>query len=175
MAVNIGKNTMIADTAVMIGDVRVEDGVSIFDGAVLRGDLNSITVGENSNVQDNVTIHVEADHPTVIGKNVSIGHNAVVHGAVVEDNVIIGMGAIILNGAYIRTGTVVAAGAVVTENFESEENSLIAGVPGKIRKKDDAMMEYAVRNGTSYQKLRDLYLSGRFTKVYGSQLKNKKS
>lgn len=173
MAIDISNDTMIADTAVLIGDVKISKGVSIFDYAVLRGDLNVITVGENSNIQDNVTIHVDEGHPTVIGRNVSVGHNAVVHGSTIEDNVIIGMGAIILNGAHIRSGSVVAAGTVVTENFESEENSLVAGIPGKIKKVDDSMREYAIRNAASYEKLRDMHLSGKFTKIYGKQLGRK--
>ena len=137
----VGKGAYIAETAVLIGHVNLSDGVSIFDHAVLRGDLNSITVGKNSNIQDNVTIHVERSHPTKIGENVSVGHNAIIHGAEIEDNVIIGMGAIILNGARIKSGTVVAAGAVVTETFEGENNSLIAGVPAKTKKVDKSFLE----------------------------------
>lgn len=169
MAIEIGKNVMIAQTAVLIGTVSVADGASIFDHAVLRGDLNRIEIGEDSNVQDNVTIHVERNNPTIIGKNVSVGHNAIVHGARIDDDVIIGMGAIVLNRAHIRTGSVVAAGAVVTENFVSEENSLVAGVPAKIKRVDDSFLEYAKANGLSYQSLRDKYIMGEFDRKVGSR------
>lgn len=171
MSIKIGSNVMIADTAILIGNVEIQDGVAIFDHSVLRGDLNKITIGNDSNVQDNVTIHVERDNPTVIGRSVSIGHNAVVHGSRIEDEVIIGMGAIILNGSHIRRGSVVAAGAVVTENFESDECSLIAGVPAKVKKTDDALLEYAVTNGLSYQVLRDDYLKGKYERVSGKNLR----
>lgn len=167
MSIEIGKNVYLAKTAVLIGNVKLSDGVSIFDYAVLRGDLNSITVGENSNIQDNATVHVEKNRPTVIGKNVSVGHNAVIHGAEIEDNVIIGMGAILLNGTHISSGSVVAAGAVVTENFRGEENSIIAGVPAKVKRVDESVRAHAVRNGESYQKLRDRYISGELEKHYG--------
>ncbi|OWP56155.1 MAG: gamma carbonic anhydrase family protein [Thermoplasmatales archaeon B_DKE] len=161
MAIKIGRNVYIAPTAVILGQVDISDGVSIFDGAVIRGDMNFITLGEDSNVQDNATIHTDSGNPTVIGKNVSIGHNAIVHGATVDDDVIIGMGSIILNGSHIRTGTVVAAGSVVKENFESPENSLLAGVPAQLKRTGDSMHEYAIANGRSYQGLRDLYLEGK--------------
>lgn len=167
MAMEIGKNVYVAGTAVIIGNVRLSDGVSVFDHAVIRGDLNEITIGPDSNVQDNVTIHVDAGNPVRIGRNVSIGHNAVVHGATVDDDVIIGMGAVVLNGSRIRSGSVVAAGAVVTENFESPENSIIAGVPARVRRTDPSIRDYPVRNGESYQNLRDLYLSGKFEKRVG--------
>ncbi len=129
-----GRNLYIADTAVIIGDVTLGDNVTIMDSAVIRGDENSIIIGDNSNVQDNATIHVNNTYGVRLVKNVSVGHNAVVHGAVVDDNVIIGMGAIILNNAHIKKGSVVAAGTVVLENFESEENSLITGIPGSVKK-----------------------------------------
>lgn len=167
MSIEIGKNVYLAETAVLIGNVKLSDGVSIFDHAVLRGDLNTITVGENSNIQDNVTVHVEKNNSTIIGKNVSVGHNAVIHGARIDDNVIIGMGAVLLNGSHIASGSVVAAGAVVTENFVGEENSIIAGVPAKIKKASESVRASAIRNGESYQKLRDRYLSGELEKHYG--------
>lgn len=161
MAIKIGKNVYIAPTAVILGDVELSDGSSVFDSAVIRGDLNIIKIGENSNVQDNVTIHTDAEDPTTIGRNVSIGHNAVIHGATIEDNVIIGMGSILLNGSHIRSGTVVAAGSVVKEKFVSETNSLIAGVPAEQKRVSESLRDYAIVNGKSYQDLRDRYLSGK--------------
>lgn len=168
MSIKIGDKVYIAETSVLLGDVSLSDGVSIFDHAVLRGDINRICIGEDTNVQDNATIHVEKDHETIIGRNVSIGHNAVVHGSVVDDNVIIGMGAILLNGSHIREGSVVAAGAVVTEGFDCPENSIIAGVPARVRKTDPSIRDYAVRNGKSYQSLRDRYLHGTIERMTGS-------
>ncbi|MCL4359455.1 MAG: gamma carbonic anhydrase family protein [Candidatus Thermoplasmatota archaeon] len=161
MTIKIGKNVYIAPTAVILGEVEISDGVSIFDSAIIRGDMNHVRIGENSNIQDNATIHTDAGNPAVIGKNVSVGHNAIVHGATVDDDIIIGMGAIILNGAHIRSGCVVAAGAVVTENFETLENCLLAGVPAELKRTGEALHDYAIANAMSYQGLRDLYLSGK--------------
>ena len=171
MAIKIGKNVYLAPTAVILGEVEIFDGVSIFDSAVLRGDMNFIRIGENTNIQDNATIHTDTGNPALIGKNVSIGHNAIVHGATVDDDVIIGMGSVILNGAHIRTGSVVAAGSVVKEDFESKKNSLLAGVPAEIKRISESLHEYAVANGTSYQGLRDLYLSGNVERYVGKEKK----
>ncbi|MGC8515957.1 MAG: gamma carbonic anhydrase family protein [Thermoplasmata archaeon] len=171
MSIRIGKGVYIAETASIIGEVSISDGVSIFDSAVLRGDQASITIGENSNVQDNATIHVEVGQPTIIGKNVSIGHNAIVHGAEVRDNVIIGMGSIILTGAVINSGTVVGAGAVVTENFVSEENSVLMGIPAKTVRRSDEYLRYAQANALAYIALREEYLSGKYPRTTGKQLK----
>ena len=161
MTIKIGKNVYIAATAVILGEVEISDGVSIFDSAVIRGDMNYVRIGENSNIQDNATIHTDAGNPTVMGKNVSVGHNAIVHGATVDDDIIIGMGAILLNGAHIRSGCVVAAGAVVRENFETQENSLLAGVPAELKRTGESLHDYAFANARSYQGLRDLYLLGK--------------
>ncbi len=167
MSIKIGQNVYIAESASIIGEVTISDGVSIFDSAVLRGDQSSISIGMNSNIQDNATIHVEVGHPSVIGGNVSIGHNAIVHGANVKDNVIIGMGAIILTGAVIKSGTVVGAGAVVTENFISEENSLLLGVPARTARRSDEYLEYAKANALAYVSLRDEYIRGIYQRVDG--------
>ncbi|WP_394349631.1 gamma carbonic anhydrase family protein [Thermoplasma sp.] len=157
----IGKNVYIAETAVIIGDVEIGDNVSIFDGTVIRADMDSITIGDNTNVQDNVTIHTDTGFPTKIGKNVSIGHNAVVHGCTVDDYVLIGMGAILMNGSHVKTGSIVGAGAVVTQNFESEEYSLILGVPAKVVKVNKDQMAYIKANAEDYLKLKELHMSGK--------------
>ncbi len=167
MAIKIGNNVYLAETCALIGNVTISDGVSIFDSAVLRADQSSIFIGENSNVQDNATIHVEFDNETLIGKNVSIGHNAIVHGATVKDNVIIGMGAIVMSGSILESGTVVGAGALVTGGFHSPENSLLMGLPAKVAKQDVSYLEYATRNAKAYEFLRDGYLSGKYEKRYG--------
>ncbi|BAB59748.1 ferripyochelin binding protein [Thermoplasma volcanium GSS1] len=158
----IGKNVYIAETAVVIGDVDIADGVSIFDSAVLRADLEKIIIGENTNIQDNVTIHTDVGYPTRIGKYVSIGHNAVVHGCTVEDEVLIGMGAIIMNGAQIGHGSIVGAGAVVTKGFKAPEYSVILGLPAKVMRLNQDQISYVKANAEDYIKLRDLYLSGKF-------------
>jgi carbonic anhydrase/acetyltransferase-like protein (isoleucine patch superfamily) len=169
MAIKIGKECYISRSSVLIGDIEVGNYSMIMDNAVLRGDLNRIKFGNYSNIQDNATIHVEINHEASVGDNVSIGHNAVIHGSTIEDNVIIGMGAIIMNGALIKRGSVVAAGSVVTENFVGENNSLIIGVPGKIKRTGEDLLEYARLNASSYQKLRVDYLKGKYDIKYGFQ------
>ena len=165
--IKVGKSVYIAKSAILIGNIELKDGVSIFENAVLRADFNTITIGQNSNVQDNVTIHVEKSNAVIVGKNVSIGHNAVVHGAIIDDNVIIGMGAIILNGAHISTGSIVAAGSVVKENFSCGENSLLAGVPATVKRTGQEIHDMAEVNGKGYQILRDEYLNGNFERKTG--------
>ena len=160
MVFSIGKDCYIAPTAVILGKVTIGDRVAIFDNAVIRADLNEIIIGDDTNIQDNVTIHVEKNHATRIGKGVSIGHNAIVHGSEVENTVLIGMGAILLNGCHIRKGTVVAAGALVPENFESSENALLVGAPAKEKRNGEEMYAMAEANYRSYTWIREQYLSG---------------
>ena len=131
----IGKNNYIADSASVIGNVETGDNVSIWFSAVLRGDMSKITIGDDSNVQDNSTLHGDTDFPTTIGKGVTIGHNCVVHGCTVGDNSIIGMGSQILNGSVIPKNCIVSAGAVVNSKLKAEEGDLIAGSPAKVIKK----------------------------------------
>lgn len=171
MTIIVGKNCYIAKTAVLIGQVTIKEHVGIFDHSVLRGDLNSITIGENSNIQDNVTFHTDVNNPTVIGDNVSVGHNAIVHGATLHDDIIVGMGAIVMNGAEIHSGSVVAAGTVVTQGTIVPENSLIAGVPGKIKRTgDSSLREYARVNAQSYAVLRAKYIEGTYQRLMGSDM-----
>ncbi|MCL4340531.1 MAG: gamma carbonic anhydrase family protein [Candidatus Thermoplasmatota archaeon] len=171
MAIKIGKECYIAKSATLIGDVTIGDRVAIMEGAVLRGDLNRIFVGNDSNIQDNVTVHTEIDHAALIGNFVSVGHNAVVHGSVVHDYVIVGMGALTLNGATVNSGSVIAAGSVVQQNFTVPELSLVAGVPGVVKRTgDQKLKEYAMRNAESYSRLRQAYLSGSYDILRGSDL-----
>ncbi|WP_393971827.1 gamma carbonic anhydrase family protein [Oxyplasma meridianum] len=169
MPIRIGKNCYISKSSVLIGDIEIGDFSMVMENAVIRGDLNRVIFGNYSNIQDNATIHVDFNHEANIGDNVSIGHNAVVHGSTIEDNVIIGMGAIIMNGAVIKSGSVVAAGTVVTENFKGEENALIIGVPGKIKRTGNDLLEYAKLNASSYQNLRVNYLDGKYDIKYGGR------
>ena len=127
-----GKNCFIAETAVIIGDVITGDECSIWFGAVLRGDVHYIRIGNRVNIQDNATVHGTYQRaPTNIGNNVSIAHNAVVHGCTLEDNVLIGMGAIVLDNAIVKSNSIIAAGAVVLENTVVEQASVYAGIPAK--------------------------------------------
>lgn len=137
----IGKNVFIAPSAAIIGDVVIADDASVWFGAVVRGDRDRITIGVGTSVQDNCTLHVDTDHPLTIGSQVTIGHNAVVHGCTIEDRVLIGIGAVVLNDAVIGSGSVVAAGAVVAEGMQVGPLQLAAGVPAKIKKTYDAGRE----------------------------------
>lgn len=123
--------TKVYDGARLVGNVKLSDEVSIWYNAVLRGDLEPISIGKRSNVQDNCTVHVSEGKPVSIGSNVSVGHNAIIHGCTIEDDVLIGMGAIILNGAHIEKNCLVGAGALVTENKRFPSGSLIIGSPAK--------------------------------------------
>ena len=124
-------NYFIADTAVVIGKVRLLNSASVWFGAVLRGDNEWIEIGERSQIQDNATLHTDPGFPMVIGSNCVIGHKVMLHGCVVGDNSLIGMGAILLNRARIGSRSLVGAGALVTEGKEFPENSLIVGSPAR--------------------------------------------
>jgi gamma-carbonic anhydrase len=127
-----GDNCFLADNCVVIGDVVMGNDCSMWFGAVIRGDVNSIRMGNKVNVQDNATIHCTyKTAPTNIGNNVSIAHNAVIHGCTIKDNVLIGIGAVVLDNAVIESNTVIAAGSVVLENSVLESGSVYAGVPAK--------------------------------------------
>ena len=128
----------VADTAVLIGRVRLKRDASVWFGAVLRGDNEWIELGERSQIQDNSTLHTDPGFPLVIGSNCVIGHKVVLHGCTVGDNSLVGMGAILLNGARIGNNSLVGAGALVTEGKEFPDNSLIVGSPARvIRSLDD--------------------------------------
>ena len=132
----------VAETAVVIGKVRLRRNTSIWFGAVLRGDNEWIELGERSQIQDNATLHTDPGFPMVIGSNCVIGHNVILHGCTIGDNSLIGMGAIVLNGARIGRNSLVGAGALVTENKVFPDNSLIVGSPAKvIRVLDEAAIE----------------------------------
>jgi len=127
-----GENCFIAPNATIAGDVTMGNECSIWFNAVLRGDVHYIKMGNKVNVQDGAVIHCTyLKHPTTIGNNVSIGHNALVHGCTIHDNVLIGMGSIVMDGCVIHSNSIVAAGAVVLEGTIVEEGSIYAGVPAK--------------------------------------------
>lgn len=130
----IAADAFVADGARIVGDVSLGDAASVWYNAVLRGDSASISVGARSNVQDNVSVHVDSAHPVVIGDDVSIGHNAVVHGCTIGDGSLVGMGAVVLSGAVIGAGCLIAGGAVILGGTVVPDGSLVAGVPAKVRR-----------------------------------------
>lgn len=128
----IPNDCFIADNAIIVGDVTLGTECSVWFNAVIRGDVNSIQIGNKVNIQDGAVIHCTYQkHPTIIGNNVSIGHNAIVHGCTIKDNVLIGMGAIVMDNCVIESNTIIAAGAVVTQNTVVESGSIYAGIPAK--------------------------------------------
>jgi len=152
----------VAPTATIVGSVTIEAGASIWYGAVLRADNEPITIGARCNVQDNCAFHVDAGRPVTLGEGVSVGHGSVVHGATIGDNVLVGMGAIVMNGAVIGDEAMIAAGALVTEGMEVPPRTLVAGVPGKVRRElSDAEVENLHNNARIYEAHRDLHRGGR--------------
>lgn len=128
----IPESCFLAPNATVVGDVVMGEECSVWFNAVIRGDVNSIRIGNKVNIQDGACIHCTYEKTkTVIGDRVSIGHHALVHGCTLEDNVLIGMGAIVMDNAFVGTNTIIAAGAVVLENMQCESGSIYAGVPAK--------------------------------------------
>ena len=131
----LGRDVFIAPGAWVIGDVEIGDGTSIWFNTVVRGDVNFIRIGCETNIQDNVTLHVTGKKfPLFIGNRVTVGHQAVVHGCIVEDECLIGMGAVVLDGARIGTGSIVAAGAVVRPGTQVPPGSVVMGIPAEVKK-----------------------------------------
>jgi carbonic anhydrase/acetyltransferase-like protein (isoleucine patch superfamily) len=150
----IDGEAFVAPTSSVIGDVTLEAGASVWYGAVVRGDVERISVGAQSNIQDNCTLHADPGFPVSIGARVSVGHNAVVHGATVEDDCLIGMGATVLNGAVIGAGSLVAAQALVPQGMRVPPGSLVAGVPAKVRRElTEEERQGVTLNGTMYAEL----------------------
>ncbi|GAB6857489.1 gamma carbonic anhydrase family protein [Microbacterium xylanilyticum] len=142
----IDSSTFLAAGARVIGSVSIGEGSSVWYNAVLRADSDTITIGAGSNVQDNVSVHVDEGHPVVIGDDVSIGHNAVVHGCTIGDGSLIGMGAVVLTDAVIGSEVLVAGGALVLSGTEVPDGSLVAGVPAKVRRELSAEEREGLRN-----------------------------
>ena len=151
----------IAETAVVIGRVRVKQDASIWFGSVLRGDNEWIEVGERSNIQESCTLHTDMGFPMVIGADCTIGHNVVLHGCTIAPGSLIGMGAIVLNGARIGEGCLVGAGALVTEGKELPDNSLIVGAPARaVRTLDEKAREGIARGADIYVRRWQQYAKG---------------
>ena len=148
----------VAPNATLIGQVSLAARASVWYSATLRAEAEPIEIGFGSNIQDGVTIHVDPEFPATIGSGVTVGHNAVLHGCTVEDDVLIGRGAVVLNGAVIGAGSLVAAGAVVPQGMVVPPKSLVAGVPGKIRRElSDAEVTHNRHNALLYQHLIEVH------------------
>lgn len=159
---SINPTAYIAPTAVLVGDVAVASGASVWYGCVRRGDIEPITVGARSNIQDLTVVHVDENQPTVIGADVTIGHRCVIHGATLEDGCLIGMGAVVLSGAVVGAGALVAAGALVREGFIVPPNSLCVGVPAVVaRQLDEAAAARLRLNKDHYVEYARAYREGR--------------
>lgn len=147
----IHEQAVVARGAVVLGDVTVGADSSIWYNAVVRGDVQFITIGAGTNIQDNAVLHVDADSPLTIGDRVTVGHGAILHGCTVEDGALIGMGAIVMNGARIGKNSIVAAGALVTQHTVIPEGSLVMGNPAKIRRSvTEEEIESSLRNAENY-------------------------
>jgi carbonic anhydrase/acetyltransferase-like protein (isoleucine patch superfamily) len=148
----------VAPTAVVIGRVELGKGANLWPGAVLRGDINKIVVGENTNVQDNAVLHVEKNRACIVQSGVTIGHQATVHACIVESGALIGIGARILNGATVGKYSLIAAGAVVLENAKIPAYSLAAGVPARVlRKLTRKEITHLKKSAVNYTKLSKIY------------------
>ena len=165
---DIHPSAFIAPTAAVMGDVTLGADSSVWYGAVLRGDMAPITIGEATNLQDGTIVHVDEGVPCTIGRRVGVGHRVILHGCTVEDDCLIGMGSVLLNHVRIGTGSVVAAGAVVPEGMEVPPGSLVMGVPGRIVRKVDAGLRERIE-GTwrHYVEQAAAHRSGRYPLVGG--------
>ena len=160
----VSDKAFVAPNATVIGDVVIEEGASIWFGAVLRGDIDKIRIGKNTSIQDNTVIHVTGGkYPTIIGSNVIVGHGCILHGCTIKDNALIGMGAIVMDDVEIGKNSIVAAGAVVVPHTKIPDNSVVAGVPAKVirevKQEDLKEMERILGN---YSRVTKNYLSGDF-------------
>ena len=156
----IHQSAFIADGAKVIGDVIMKSESSIWYNTVVRADINQIVVGKRSNIQDNSVLHLENDQGVIIGDDVTIGHNAIIHGCTINDGALIGMGAIIMNGAIIGKGAVVGAGAILTEHMHVPDLGLVVGIQGKVIKTlPDSTFEKNVKWAKKYTQLAFIHKS----------------
>ena len=147
----VDPDAWVAPNATIVGDVVLGPGASVWYGAVVRADNAPIVIGAETNLQDNVSAHVDGDYPLTVGARVSVGHNAVLHGCTIEDDVLVGMSATILNGAHVGAESLVAAGALITQGVVIPPRSLVAGVPAKVRRElTDDEVEAIRRNASGY-------------------------
>jgi carbonic anhydrase/acetyltransferase-like protein (isoleucine patch superfamily) len=158
MPPTIHRTAYIHPAAVVTGDVTLGARVSVWPTAVIRGDTDRITIGDDTNVQDGTIVHVDHGVPTQIGARVGIGHRAIVHGATIEDDVLIAMGAVLLNRVYVESGSIIGAGAVCPEGMHVPRNSLVLGVPARVvRQTTDAERQRIRDTVASYLALQEEY------------------
>jgi carbonic anhydrase/acetyltransferase-like protein (isoleucine patch superfamily) len=151
----VSADAWIAPTAILIGNVTIGSEASVFFGAVIRADMDAIVLGDGSNLQDNVVVHCDTGMPALIGRNVSVGHSAVIHGCTIGDDCLIGMNATVLSRAVIGNQSLIAAGTVILEGTVIPPRSLVAGVPGKVRRElTDDEVAAIQRNAAQYRELR---------------------
>ena len=160
----IHHSSYIAKSSVIIGNVTIGKNCGVFPNAVIRGDQNSIEIKDGTNIQDCCVIHTDKEHNVKIGNNVSIGHGAIVHGAQVDNNCLIGMNATILNGAHIEEGVIIGASALVRTDEIIPKNSLIVGIPGKVVKQDKNFIGIIKNNAETYKQISKKYLNGEYVK-----------
>lgn len=157
---------MIHETAVVLGNVELGEDASVWPTAVIRGDLETITIGARTNVQDGAVIHADPGIPTRIGTDCVIGHRAIVHGSTLEDGVLVGMGAILLNRCHIGTGSIIGAGSVCTEGFHAPAGSVVIGTPAKVVRQLTESQQAGIReNAERYVKLSKTHQSGAILRV----------
>jgi carbonic anhydrase/acetyltransferase-like protein (isoleucine patch superfamily) len=165
---SIHTTAFIHPHAHVLGDVTLGARVSVWPTAVIRGDTDAITIGDDSNVQDGTVIHVDHGVPTTIGKRVAIGHRAIVHGSTVDDDCLIGMGAILLNGVHVGTGSIVGAGAMCPEGMQIPPNSLVLGLPARrVRDTTADERDRIRRTVAAYLELQEEHRAGRVRETPG--------
>lgn len=161
-APNVHESAWVAPSADLVGNVELRADSSVWYTAVLRAEFEPIVLGERSNLQDGVIVHTDVGKPVTVGTGVSVGHRAVLHGCTIEDDCLIGMGAIVLNEAHIGAGSLIAAGAVIQEGAVIPARSLVAGVPGKVRRElSDADLQRIRANADGYVGLKDIHRTTR--------------
>jgi carbonic anhydrase/acetyltransferase-like protein (isoleucine patch superfamily) len=166
----IHPTAFIASTAAVMGDVTLAEEVSVWYGAVLRGDMAPIVIGSQSNIQDGTIVHVDAGVSCTVGRRVGVGHRVILHGCTVGDDCLIAMGSVLLNGVTIGAGSVVAAGAVVPEGMQVPAGSLVMGIPGRIvRSVDPALSSRAAATWRHYVKEARAHREGRYPLVVGRE------
>lgn len=147
----VDDEAFVAPTAAVIGDARVGARASVWFGAVVRADGDTITIGARSNLQDNAVMHADPGFPATLGEDVTVGHGAIVHGCTIGDRVLVGMGATVMNGAVVGEDTLIGGGALISEGVQIPPRSLVVGTPGKVRRElTDAEVERIARNAATY-------------------------
>ncbi|HEY6293713.1 MAG TPA: gamma carbonic anhydrase family protein [Terriglobia bacterium] len=164
----IASSAFVASSADVIGDVEIAENASVWFQTVLRGDIEPIVVGENSNIQDGSIVHTMLGSPVRVGKWVTVGHRAVLHGCIVEDHCLIGMGAILLNNVRVGAGSIIAAGALVPENTVVPPRSLYMGLPAQFKKQlGEPEQRFIDAHATHYLGYKEIYLSEHAAKAKG--------